>query len=68
MDQEIGEWLARESDPGNLPRVVPNMNECFAVVVVWPDAAELEVGVDRLAAVPLYYHLDARSLCLSDDF
>ena len=68
IDGEIGEWLAKEVGPGRLDRLVPGMNGCFSVVVVWPDAAQIDIGLDRLAAVPLYYHLDAQRVFLSDDF
>ena len=68
LDDEIVDWLAAQLVANLLPDLVPGMNGCFSVIVVWPEARIAEVGTDRFGTIPVYYHIGNRDLVISDSF
>jgi hypothetical protein len=65
---EIDGWLAHQLESRSLTELLPGMNGGFAVVVLWHDTSELEVGTDRYGTVPVYYSTIGHELLISDDF
>jgi hypothetical protein len=68
VDGEIDAWLVNRLPVTPLADLVPAMNGCFSIVVVWEDAKVIEVGVDRFGTIPIYYCLSDASLAVSDDY
>ncbi|MFW6116341.1 MAG: asparagine synthase-related protein [bacterium] len=67
--EEIVDWLAMQlAGVKELPVLVPEMNGCFSVIVVWPEVNVVEVGIDRFGTIPIYYHTGDDNLIVSDDF
>jgi len=68
LGDEILDWLETQLGANELSDLVPEMNGCFSVIVVWPRAGVIEVGIDRFGTSPLYYHIGDSNLVISDSF
>lgn len=68
LDDEIVDWLATQLGANQLSELVPGMNGCFSIVVVWRETREVEVGIDRFGTIPIYYHIDDSHFIISDGF
>lgn len=65
---EILDWLDTQLGTYQLSDIVPGMNGCFSVIVVWPEAKVIEAANDRFGTIPIYYHINDKKLVMSDNF
>lgn len=68
LGDEIVDWLVVQLGTNQLPDLVPKMNGCICVIVVWPEDKTVEVGIDRFGMVPIYYNIGNSSLIIGDNF
>ncbi len=65
---EIINWLVKRLPDRPLQCLVPAMNGCYTIVLACPDTGRVDLGVDRIAAAPVYIHLTPAKLAISDNF
>ncbi len=67
-DREIVDWLVERLPGYSLQRIILRMNGCYSILIVYPEAGRVILGVDRIAAVPVYIQLTPSQLAISDNF
>lgn len=67
-DKEISEWLAGQLCAHTFDTLVPQMNGAFAVIIMHDRPGRIICATDRFGIIPVYYHLDADSVVVSDDY
>lgn len=67
-DDEIVDWLVGQLPGNSLQDIILRMNGCYSLLIVYPAAGRVELGVDRIAALPVYIQLTPSQLAISDNF
>lgn len=65
---EIADWLLRALPGCSLSALLPRMNGCFSVMVANLQKRVVELGADRLATVPVFFHATDQALVVSDEY
>lgn len=67
-NSEIVGWLTEQLPGRSLKYLLADMNGCFTILAAYPELHTVELGVDRIASVPVYLSVSHSQLAISDDF